>query len=74
MTDNVESLILEHLRHIRSKMDAVSLDMSDIKSRLSSLEETQGQLLVMMGGLGKRMDRFDERLGRIERRLDLENA
>ena len=74
MTDNVESLILEHLRHIRSKMDAVSLDMSDIKSRVSSLEETQGQLLVMMGGLGKRMVRFDERLGRIERRLDLENA
>ncbi|MCE2889983.1 MAG: hypothetical protein ACK5XZ_12045 [Hyphomonadaceae bacterium] len=74
MTDNVESLILEHLRHIRSKMDAVSLDMSDIKSRVSSLEETPGQLLVMMGGLGKRMDRFDERLGRIERRLDLENA
>jgi len=74
MTDNVESLILEHLRHIRSKMDAVSLDMSDIKSRVSSLEETQGQLLVTMGGLGKRMDRFDERLGRIERRLDLENA
>ena len=53
MTDNVENLILEHLRHIRSKMDAVSLDMSDIKSRVSSLEETQGQLLVMMGGLGK---------------------
>ena len=74
MTDNVESLILEHLRHIRSKMDAVSLDMSDIKSRVSSLEETQGQLLFMMGGLGKRMDRFDERLGPIERRLDLENA
>ncbi|WP_085340265.1 hypothetical protein [Aquidulcibacter paucihalophilus] len=74
MTDNVESLILEHLRHIRSKMDAVSLDMSDIKSRVSSLEETQGQLLGMIGGLGKRMDRFDERLGRIERRLDLENA
>ncbi len=74
MTDNVESLILEHLRHIRSKMDAVSLDISDIKSRVSSLEETQGQLLGMMGGLGKRMDRSDERLGRIERRLDLENA
>lgn len=74
MTDNVESLILEHLRHIRSKMEVVSLDMSDIKSRVPSLEETQGQLLVMMGGLGKRMDRFDERLGRIEKRLDLENA
>jgi hypothetical protein len=74
MTDNVESLILEHLGHIRSKMDAVSLDMSDIKSRVSSLEETQGQLLFMMGGLGKRMDRFGERLGPIERRLDLENA
>jgi hypothetical protein len=74
MTGNVESLILEHLKHIRGKVDAITLDVADLKSRASSLEEMQGQLFVMMGGLGKRMDRFDERLGRIEKRLDLENA
>lgn len=74
MTDNVESSILEHLRHIRGKLDIVSLDLSDIKSRVSLLEETQGQVIGMIGGLGKRMDRFDERLARIEKRLDLEHA
>ena len=74
MTDNVENLILEHLKHIRGKADVISLDVSDLKSRVSSLEEMQGQLLIMMGGFGKRMDRFDDRLSRIEKRLDLEHA
>ena len=74
MTDNVENLILEHLKHIRGKIDVISLDVSDLKSRMSSLEEMQGQLLIMMGGFGKRMDRFDDRLSRIEKRLDLEHA
>ncbi|NJR20541.1 MAG: hypothetical protein HC777_03170 [Hyphomonadaceae bacterium] len=74
MTDNVESRILEHLKHIRGKLDVVSLDLADIKSRVSLMEETQGQVFAMIGGLGKRMDRFDERLSRIEKRLDLETA
>jgi hypothetical protein len=74
MTENVESLVLEHLKHIRGKMDVLTLDMADIKSRVSSLEETQGQVLSMLGGLGKRMDRFDDRLSRIEKRLDLEQV
>ena len=74
MTDSVENLILEHLKHIRGKVDVISLDVSDLKSRVSSLEEMQGQLLIMMGGFGKRMDRFDDRLSRIEKRLDLEHA
>jgi hypothetical protein len=74
MTDNVDLLILEQLRHIRSRVDAVALDVSDIKSKMLSMEETQVQLLDMMGGLGRRTDRFDERLARIEKRLDLEHA
>jgi tetrahydromethanopterin S-methyltransferase subunit B len=74
MTENVENLVLEHLKHIRGKLDVLTLDMADIKSRVSSLEETQGQMLTMLGGLGKRMDRFDERMSRIEKRLDLEHA
>jgi predicted nuclease with TOPRIM domain len=74
MTNNVDLLILEQLRHIRSRVDAVSLDVSDIKSKMSSMEEMQVQLLDMVGGLGRRMDRFDERLARIEKRLDLEHA
>jgi hypothetical protein len=74
MTDEVGSLVLEHLRHMRATMDSMSLDIADVKSRISALEELQGQLFVMLGGLSKRMDRFDERLGRIERRFDLVEA
>jgi archaellum component FlaC len=74
MTENVESLVLEHLKHIRGKLDIITLDIADIKTRVSTLEEMQGQLFVMMGGFGKRMDRFDERLARIEKRLDLERV
>jgi DNA repair ATPase RecN len=74
MTGNVDLLILEQLRHIRSRVDAVCPDVSDLKSQVSSLEETQSQLIDMLGGLGRRMDRFDERLSRIEKRLDLDNT
>jgi archaellum component FlaC len=74
MTNNVESLILEHLKHIRGKVDVISLEVQDLKSRASATEEMLGQVLVLIGGQGKRMDRFDERLARIEKRLDLEHA
>jgi hypothetical protein len=74
MTNNVESLILEHLEHIRGKVDVISLEVQDLKSRASATVEMLCQILVLIGGIGKRMDRFDERLSRIEERLDLEHA
>lgn len=36
--EDVENLILEHLRHIRGRVDQVADDMSDLKHRMSSLE------------------------------------
>jgi hypothetical protein len=74
MTENVESLVLEHLKHIRGKVDLMTLDVVDLKSRASATEEMLGQVISLVGGLGKRMDRFDERLSRIEKRLDLERV
>ena len=71
MSDDTANLVLEHLKHLRARMDVLALDMSEVKSRLSALEELQGQLFVMLGTMSKRMDRFEERLGRIEKRLDL---
>jgi len=38
MNENVESIVLEHLRHIRARVDQVADDMSDLKHRMSSLE------------------------------------
>ncbi|NWG74386.1 MAG: hypothetical protein HXY24_07235 [Rubrivivax sp.] len=78
MSESVDSLVLEHLRHIRSRVDQIADDMTDVKHRLSSLEtamvlvkrevvsgdETDARQQVVI-------DRLVERIERIERRLDL---
>ena len=78
MTENVENVILEHLRHIRVRVDRIAEDMGDLKHRRSSLEsamvtvkrevsagdETDARQQVTL-------DRLADRLERIERRLDL---
>jgi hypothetical protein len=38
MTESVENLMLEHLRHIRGRVDRLAEDMGDLKHRMSSLE------------------------------------
>ena len=67
-TDN---LVLEQLRRIRASQERSELDIAELKSRVSSIELVQGQIFSLLGTINQRMDRFDERLGRIERRLDL---
>jgi hypothetical protein len=74
MTAETENMVLEMLRRIRASQERTELDVADMKVRMSALEQHQGQLLTLLGTLNQRMDRFDERLGRIERRLDLVEA
>jgi hypothetical protein len=74
MTEDTENLVLEMLRRIRASQERTELDLADVKSRVSALEQMLGQVLVLLGAMSQRMDRFDERLGRIERRLDLVEA
>lgn len=67
MTENIESLILEHLRAIRADVVAVKEDAREIKRRLTSLE-------TGVAGLRRdhaRYDRLAEPVERIERRLEL---
>ena len=74
MTEDTENMVLEMLRRIRASQERTELDIADVKSRVSALEQVQGQVLVLLGTMNQRMDRFDERLGRIERRLELVEA
>jgi hypothetical protein len=74
MTEETDNMVLETLRRIRESQERTELDIADLKSRVSALEQMLGQVLVLLGTMGQRMDRFDERLGRIERRLDLVEA
>ena len=66
MTDETANLMLEHLRRIRGSQERTELDIADLKTRLSALEQHQGQVLVLLGTANQRMDRFDERLARID--------
>jgi len=74
MTDESSNLVLEHLKRIRASQERMELDIADLKSRVSSLELHQGQVLTLLGSLSQRLDRLDERISRIERRLDLVEA
>jgi hypothetical protein len=38
MTEKIENLVLEHLRHIRSRVDQIADDVGDLKQRISGLE------------------------------------
>lgn len=74
MTEETTDLVLEHLRHIRWSVDALRETVADHRLRLTAVEEHLGPMQVQLAGLNRRMDRFDERLGRIERRLELVEA
>jgi hypothetical protein len=38
MTAEIDSLVLEHLRHIRARVDQIADDVTDLKLRMSGLE------------------------------------
>lgn len=63
MSDS-DNVVLEHLHHIRATADRIQEDMRDVKFRIGQVESTVLQLV-------HRMDRFDERLNRVETRLGL---
>lgn len=74
MTDEIENLILEHLRVIRGDVQKLKADAAEMMSRLGSIE---GHLAIMQGDLARtfqRIDSQDERLSRIEQRLNLVDA
>jgi DNA repair ATPase RecN len=68
MTDN---LVLEHLRYFRAKIDAVDIRLDDLTARVSRMQESMGVTVTALADLNRRLDRHDERLARIERRLHL---
>lgn len=78
MTDNVENLVLEHLRAIRAGQDRMESELRDIKGRLSAVESGLNGVrrdLVALSEADARLqvavDRMGERVDRIERRLEL---
>ena len=64
MTEETENMVLEMLRR-------TELDMMDIKSRTTGIEITVGQMAGQLASRSLRLDRMEEPIAGIERRLDL---
>jgi len=60
-------MTFELLKRMPPQLDRIEGDVQNLKVRMSGVE-------VAIGQLNSRMDRFDERLVRIEKRLDLTEA
>jgi hypothetical protein len=78
MATEPENLTLRALRGVDAKLDALLERSLEMTSRLGSVEDhlvrTQGEVSALRADFVRiehRLDRFDERLLRIERRLDL---
>lgn len=78
MTDNVENLILEHLKKIQAEQSAARERDTEIMSRLAHIETGIARIArdeaTNYGEIVQdrhAIDRLKERLERIERRLEL---
>lgn len=71
VTGETESLVLEHLRYMRGKIDVMSEDIQALSFRLSSVVHHLGARVRRSGSQNGEIDRLKRRVDRIERRLEL---
>ncbi|MHB1201252.1 MAG: hypothetical protein ACYCZ6_17220 [Polaromonas sp.] len=77
--ENVENIILEHLRAIRTDISAIKDDVRELKSRMTNLEAGQATMMQHLGHQASvsaqqhvSYDRIIERVERIEKRLEIQ--
>ncbi len=78
MTDEIENLMLEHLKRLQIVLDRVERKLDDLIRRVGNLESGQANIIQHLGTLAAAdaqqqlsSDGFNQRLERIERRLEL---
>ncbi len=74
MTDNIENLTLKFMRRLDTRLDRLETDIGDIKLRVTATEEHLASIMMSMAGVNSRMDKIDDRLLRVELRLELTDA
>jgi phage shock protein A len=67
MVENIADLTLSLLRRVDTKLDLLGQDVREVKNRLGILE-------TQYASLSNRQDRLDDRIERIERRLEIADA
>ena len=75
--ENVENIILEHLRAMRGDITEIKDDVRELKGRMANLEAGQATMLQQLGHQASvsaqqhvSYDRIVERVERIEKRLE----
>ncbi len=78
MAENIDNLILEHLRAIRADLQTVKQDTEWIRSRMTAVETSiarvtrdQAHEFEERISLMHQVDRMIERIEKIERRLEI---
>jgi uncharacterized coiled-coil protein SlyX len=78
MSDNIENIVLEHLKRFQVGQDRIELKLDEVTRRLSNLEAGQASILQHIGHLSSvdaqlqlASDATNRRLERIEKRLEL---
>lgn len=67
----IGDLTYELLKKMRAEQQEIRLDLGDLKLRASATEEHLATMVMSNAGINARLDRIEERLGRVERRLEL---
>ena len=67
-------LIYSVLQKMQADTSEMKFEMRDLKVRMTMVEEHLGSSLIATSGVNSRLDRLNDRVERIERRLDLSEA
>jgi hypothetical protein len=78
MSENVDNLILEHLKRFQAGQERIERKLEEVIARIGQLEigfaglrRDAAHADENAAGMSVRMDRMSERLERLERRLEL---
>jgi hypothetical protein len=74
VADETNNVVVEHLRHIRTRVDGLTDDMRQVILRLGAVERHLGGLHISDVNQNSEIDRIKVRLERIERRLELTDS
>jgi hypothetical protein len=74
VSDAPDNLILVYLRRLDEKLDRLVDSVADLGRRVTSMETKVALLHGDFAAQSERIDRFEIRLERIERRLDIVHA
>ncbi len=70
----IGDLTYELLKKMRAEQQEMRLDVQELKMRQSATDDHLAGLVLSTAGMNARLDRIDERLGRVERRLELRDG